>query len=77
MWCETVAGGLVSEVVAPFVVTLRIPNRGRLMVDDGRRVSINVSSLTSTVVLEKLSQKLPFFLLRTQCTRWGMLHLSS
>ena len=77
MLCETAAGGLVSEVVAPFVVTLRIPNRGRLMVDDGRRVSINVSSLTSTIFLEKLSQKLPFFFLRTQCTRWGMLHLSS
>ena len=43
----------MSEVVAPFVVTLRIPNRGRLMVDDGRRVSINVSSLilTQTIIM--------------------------
>ena len=77
MWCETAAGGLMSEVVAPFVVTLRIPNRGRLIVDDGRRVSINVSSLTSTIFLEKLLQKLRSFFFRTQCTRWGMLHLSS
>ena len=35
-------GGLVSEVAAPFVVTLRIPNRGRLMVDDSRIISIKV-----------------------------------
>ncbi|CAI8015195.1 hypothetical protein GBAR_LOCUS9445 [Geodia barretti] len=30
----------MSEVAAPFIVTLRIPNRGRLMVDDRRAVSI-------------------------------------
>ncbi|CAI8019803.1 hypothetical protein GBAR_LOCUS11864 [Geodia barretti] len=34
--------GLVSEVAASFIVTLRIPNRGRLMVDDHRAVSIKV-----------------------------------
>jgi hypothetical protein len=30
----------MSEVAGPFIVTLRIPNRGRLMVDDRRAVSI-------------------------------------
>ena len=62
----------MSEVVAPFVVTLRIPKRGHLMVDDDRRVSINVSS---SILKQTICTFCLFF--RTQCTRWGMLHLSS
>ena len=37
-------GTFTSEIVAPFVITLRLPNRGRLMVNDQRIVSIKVSS---------------------------------
>lgn len=32
--------GFTSEIAAPFVVTLRVPNRGRMMVDDRRSVSL-------------------------------------
>ena len=42
----------MSEVAAPFIVTLRIPNRGRLMVDDRRAMYIKVCSLRKTALTQ-------------------------
>ena len=44
----------MSEVAGPFIVTLRIPNRGRLMVDDRRIVSIKVCSFNNYPVAHPL-----------------------
>ena len=38
-------GGFVAEIAAPWVVCLKIPNRGRVMVDDRRMISIKVGNI--------------------------------
>ena len=39
------AGVFTAEIAAPWVVSLKIPNRGRVMVDDRQKVSVQVNTL--------------------------------
>ena len=62
-------GNFTSEIVAPFIITLRLPNRGRLMVSNQRSISIKVSS--QNLFEQKFWRNLIF---RTQVMSWEKIH---
>ena len=41
----TCTGVFTAEIAAPWVVSLKVPNRGRVMVDERKKVSLQVYSL--------------------------------